>query len=96
MPNHIHCLFQLDHQKCIADVIKQVKGSSSHFINSNNLTVAKFAWQTGYSSFSVSESIVEKVEKYIRNQKEHHKKMTFEEEYNGFLKLHGYSSDNFI
>jgi len=96
MSNHIHCLFQLDHQKCIANVIKQIKGSSSHFINTNNLTTAKFSWQVGYSSFSVSQSMVERVEAYIRNQKQHHQKVSFEEEYNSFLKLNGYTSEHFI
>ncbi len=96
MPNHIHCLFQLDHQKCISDVIKQIKGSSSHFINTNNLTTSKFSWQVGYSSFSVSQSMIEKVGTYIRNQKQHHQKISFEDEYNSFLQLNGYTSENFI
>ena len=56
MPDHIHCLFLLNPQKSIADVIKQIKGSSSHFTNQNNLIEEKFAWQTGYSAYSVSAS----------------------------------------
>ena len=74
MPDHIHSLFLLNPQKSIADVIKQIKGSSSHFINQNNLLDKKFAWQTGYASYSVSESVVEKVYQYIKNQKSHHLK----------------------
>ncbi|HNP17733.1 MAG TPA: IS200/IS605 family transposase [Fulvivirga sp.] len=89
MPDHVHCLFLLNPQKAIADVIKQVKGSSSHFINEQNLIEDKFAWQTGYASYSVSESVVEKVFQYIRNQKAHHAKKTFQEEHDSFLKLHG-------
>src|SRR5690606_16876954 len=49
MPDHIHCLFLLNPQKSIAEVIKQVKGSSSHFINQSNLINEKFSWQTGYA-----------------------------------------------
>ncbi|QEK52610.1 IS200/IS605 family transposase [Pedobacter aquae] len=93
MPDHIHCLFLLNPQKSIADVIKQIKGSSSHFINQNNLIIEKFAWQTGYAAYSVSESVVDKVLHYIKNQKQHHKKKTFEQEYDEFLKLYGLDND---
>ncbi len=88
MPDHIHCLFLLSPQKSIAEVIKQIKGSSSHFINQNNFIAEKFAWQTGYAAFSVSESIVEKVFEYIKNQKSHHQKRTYQQEYEEFLKLY--------
>jgi REP element-mobilizing transposase RayT len=60
MPDHIHCLFLLSREKSIAEVIKQIKGSSSYFINQNNLTTEKFSWQTGYASYSVSESVDKK------------------------------------
>lgn len=61
MPDHIHCLFLLNPQKSISEVIKQIKGSSSHYINQNNLIADKFAWQTGYAAYSISESVVDKV-----------------------------------
>jgi len=77
MPDHVHCLFLLSPQKSIAEVIKQTKGSSSHFINQNNLMDEKFAWQTGYVAYSVSESVVEKVFQYVQNQKRHHQKTTY-------------------
>ncbi len=89
MPDHIHCLFLLNPQKSIADVIKQIKGSSSHFINQNNLIANKFSWQTGYAAFSVSESVVDKVFHYIKNQKQHHQKKIFQEEFDDFIKLYG-------
>lgn len=89
MPDHIHCLFLLSPKQSIADVIKQIKGSSSHFINQNNLIAEKFAWQTGYAAFSVSESVVDKVFQYIKNQKQHHAKKAFQQEYDEFLKLYG-------
>ncbi len=87
MPDHIHCLFLLSPQKTIAEVIKQMKGSSSHYINQDNLITDKFAWQTGYAAYSVSESMVEKVFEYIKNQKSHHQKKTCHQEYKEFLKL---------
>ena len=89
MPDHIHCLFLLNPQKSIADVIKQIKGSSSHYINENNIIPDKFSWQTGYAAYSVSESVVEKVFQYIKSQKEHHQKKTYQQEYEEFLKLYG-------
>ena len=89
MPDHIHCLFLLSPQKSIAEVIKQIKGSSSHFINQNNFIAEKFAWQTGYAAYSVSESGVEKVFQYIKNQKSHHQKKTFQQEYEEFIELYG-------
>ena len=88
MPDHIHCLFLLSPQKSIAEVINQIKGSSSHYINQNDLTSKKFAWQTGYAAYSVSESVVEKVFQYIKTQKEHHQKNSFMQEYEAFLKLY--------
>lgn len=92
MPDHIHCLFLLSPQKSIAEVIKQIKGSSSHFINQNNLVPERFAWQTGYAAYSVSESVIEKVFQYIKNQKQHHHKKSFLQEYEEFLKLYGLES----
>ena len=88
MPDHIHCLFLLSPQKSISEVLKQIKGSSSHYINQNDLTSKKFAWQTGYAAYSVSESVVEKVFQYIKTQKEHHQKKSFLQEYEAFLKLY--------
>ncbi|MCZ2129892.1 MAG: IS200/IS605 family transposase [Bacteroidia bacterium] len=89
MPDHIHCLFLLNPQKSIAEVIKQIKGSSSHFINQNNLIADKFAWQTGYAAYSVSESVVDNVFQYIQKHKQHHAKKTFQQEYDEFLELYG-------
>lgn len=86
MPDHMHCLFLLSQKKSIAIVIKQIKGSSSHYINQNNLTVEKFSWQTGYAAYSVSASEVEKIFYYIKKQKEHHRKKTFNQQYETYLK----------
>jgi putative transposase len=90
MPDHIHALFLLNPLKTMAEVVKQVKGATAHFINENNFLEQKFAWQVGYAGFSVSESGVEKVCDYIANQKPHHQKKTFQQEYDDFLKLYGF------
>lgn len=80
-PDHVHCLFLLTPKKSIADVIKQVKGSSSHFINEQQLIDEKFGWQNGYGAFSVSDSAVGNVFKYIKKQKQHHRIETFDQEF---------------
>ncbi len=89
MPDHIHCLFLLNPKKSIAEVIKHIKGISSNYINQKNLMADKFAWQTGYAIYSISESVVDKVFQYIKNQKQHHTKKTFRQEYDEFLKYIG-------
>ena len=76
MPDHIHILFLLSPNYSIKDILKNIKGESSKWVTSNNLSKLKFSWQTGYGAFSVSESKLKNVEEYIRNQKEHHKKGT--------------------
>ena len=89
MPDHVHVLFLQNPQKTISDIVKQIKGSSSHFINREELILEKFAWQTGYAAFSVSESQLNVVYNYIKNQKEHHRKKNGKDEFDDFVKLHG-------
>ncbi|MDZ4708749.1 MAG: transposase [Saprospiraceae bacterium] len=93
-PEHIHVLFLLNPQKSLAEVIKQVKGSSSHIINQQDLTQEKFSWQTGYAAFSVSGSLVDTVSLYIQIQKEHHAKKSFQTEFDDLLKEHGLEMDS--
>jgi len=88
MPEHLHILYLLNPQKSYADVIKQIKGSSSHWINEQNIIQEKFAWQTGYATYSVSESVSDKVYQYILNQKKHHETKIFMQEYEEFMKLY--------
>ncbi len=86
--DHIHCLYLLNPDKSNAEILKNVKGSSSHWINQQEFFKAKFAWQVGFASFSVSESLVQKVNKYIQNQEEHHSRISFGEEWNLLLNKH--------
>lgn len=81
MPDHIHILIGMRPTQSISDLMKEVKQSSSLWINENKLTNTKFAWQEGYGAFSYSKSQIDNVIKYINNQEEHHKKKTFIEEY---------------
>ena len=89
MPDHVHVLFLQNPQKTISEIVKQIKGSSSHFINREELILEKFSWQTGFAAFSVSESQLDAVHYYIKNQKKHHLKKNGQDEFDDFLKLHG-------
>lgn len=86
---HCHCLLSLGVQVTIAKVIQLIKGESSWWINKNHLTKSQFEWQDEYFGVSVSESDLPRVRKYIRSQEEHHKHVSFEEEYDDFLKKCG-------
>jgi putative transposase len=89
MPDHVHILFLQNPQKSISDIVKQIKGSSSHFMNREELILEKFAWQNGFAAFSVSESQLDIVYNYIKNQKQHHLKKKGQDEFDDFIKLHG-------
>jgi putative transposase len=86
MSDHIHILIGLRPAQSISDLMKEVKQSSSKWINQNKLTNGHFEWQEGYSAFSYSKSQINQVVSYIQNQELHHKKKTFKEEYLDFLK----------
>ena len=86
MPDHVHILFGMKPDQALSDLIKQVKQDSSKWINQQGYVQGKFSWQAGYGAFSYSKSQIPRVVRYIQNQKEHHKKKTFREEYLEFLK----------
>ena len=87
--DHTHALIDLPTNLTIEEVIKLLKGSSSHWINQNRLVKGRFAWGRGYGAFSVSHSDVDKVANYIARQEEHHRKISFAEEYELFVKRYG-------
>jgi putative transposase len=86
MPDHVHILIGLKPDQSISDLMQDVKGSSSKWINEKGFTRGKFNWQQGYGAFSYSDSQLDNVIKYIENQEEHHKKKMFREEYLDILK----------
>jgi len=85
MPDHVHLLFGMRPVQSLSDLMQDIKGSSSKWINDKNFIKDKFSWQEGYGAFSYSKSQLSEVVKYIERQEEHHKKKTFMEEYKGFL-----------
>jgi len=84
--NHIHIFIGIKPTCCLSDLIREIKKSSNTFIKEKRFTHYNFQWLEGYSAFSYSHSALNQVIQYIQNQKEHHKKKTFKEEYMDFLK----------
>ena len=86
MPDHIHFLIGMKPSCCLSDLVREVKKSSNEFINEKGFIKHSFNWQEGYGAFSYSHSQLNNVITYIMEQKEHHKKFSFKDEYIGFLK----------
>lgn len=84
--DHVHILIGMKPSQSLADLLQDIKGSSSKWINDKNYVHGKFEWQAGYGAFSYSHSQISRVIKYIQNQEVHHKTSTFKEEYVSFLK----------
>lgn len=85
MPDHLHILTGIKPHQSISDLLQDIKGDSSKWINKNGFIKGKFKWQSGYGAFSYSHSQLDKVIKYINNQKEHYKVKTFKDEYLSIL-----------
>ena len=84
--NHIHIFVGYKPHQLIPELMQDVKGSSSKWINEKKFVKGKFNWQEGYGTFSYSHSQIDQVVRYINNQEKHHKKQTFREEYILLLK----------
>lgn len=85
MPDHIHFLIGMKPSCCLSDLVREIKKASNEFVNDNKYSKFKFQWQEGYGAFSYGHSSLDNVIEYIHNQKEHHKKRTFRDEYKLFL-----------
>jgi len=85
MPDHIHFLIGMKPSCCLSDLVREIKKSSNDFIKEKNFCKHKFQWQEGFGAFSYSHSNLDNVIGYIQNQKEHHRKKTFRDEYIDFL-----------
>lgn len=85
MPDHLHIFFGMRPSQSLSDLLQDVKGNSSKWINEQKFTSQKFAWQSGYGAFSYTQSLVPRVIAYIQRQKEHHRRKTFLKEYQEFL-----------
>jgi len=91
--DHVHLLFSLARVVTIADIVEEVKTSTSKWIKTKGREFRNFHWQRGYGAFSIGQSNVASLKRYIRHQKEHHKRVTFQDEYRKFLKAYGIDYD---
>lgn len=91
--DHVHALFALSRNYSISHVVKEIKRTSSAWIKEQSATQKKFHWQRGYGAFSVSQSHLEQVIRYIEQQEEHHRRVTFQDEFRAFLKKYDVEYD---
>lgn len=84
--DHVHCLIQMKPDTTISEVMKNAKSKSSKWINENNFLNTRFEWQSGFGAFSYNKRDIKDVLNYIKNQEEHHRMISFREEYLNFLK----------
>ena len=90
--DHVHILAGLKATHCVAEVLREIKKGSSAWVH-GSLGKERFAWQEGYGAFTISRAGCSTVAAYIRNQEEHHRKRSFQEEYREFLEEHGIEFD---
>lgn len=86
MPDHVHILVAIKPNISISDLVRDIKAGSSKFISDQKWNNHKFSWQEGFGAFSYSKGQIDTIAKYILNQEEHHRQITFKEEYINFLK----------
>lgn len=85
MPDHIHILIGMKPSCCLSDLVREIKKSSNKFITENKFSNFRFSWQEGFGAFSYNYSALSNVIRYIENQKIHHRKKLFKEEFIEFL-----------
>ena len=91
--DHLHILFSLGRVIKVADLVEEVKTESSKWIKTKGREFRNFHWQAGYGAFSIGQSNVGALKRYISNQKSHHRRITFQDEYRKFLKSYGIDYD---
>jgi REP element-mobilizing transposase RayT len=91
--DHVHLAVRLSRTITMAQLIEELKTSSSKWLKTQSLTLATFSWQRGYGAFSVGPSDLNALLHYIDTQEEHHKTRTFQDEYRAFLKKYGIDFD---
>ena len=87
MPDHIHIVIKLKPIHSLSEIIKKVKANSSKWLNKSNRLPFKFSWQEGYGAFTASESQIQAIIRYVKEQENHHRRMPFKDEFIRILKL---------
>ena len=93
MEDHVHLVAKLRPDRALSDVLRELKANASGWMHDVFLRPSEFSWQRGYAAFTVSQSNVKQVQRYIANQKEHHRKVSFRDEFINFLKVNGIEYD---
>ena len=93
MEDHLHLLMSFSPAHSVSEVVRNIKANASRWANGLSTMKNRFEWQKGYAAFTVSYSQIESVRRYIQNQRDHHRRRTFAEEYVEFLKQHGIEFD---
>ena len=91
--DHVHALFNLSRKYSIATIVREIKRTSSAWVKDVAPSRKRFHWQNGYGAFSVSQSHMDRVFRYIEQQEEHHRRISFQDEYRSFLEKYGIEYD---
>jgi len=92
-PDHLHLIAKLRPDRSVAEMVRLIKANSSKWVNEHHGEPGRFAWQSGYGAFSVSQSQLDALRAYVANQAEHHRVRSFQEEYREFLIKHDIEFD---
>jgi putative transposase len=93
MPDHLHLVAKFKPDRSVAELVRLIKANSSRWLNEQHGASGRFAWQSGYGAFSVSQSQIGALQEYVRHQEEHHRTRSFQDEYREFLSRHGIVCD---
>jgi REP element-mobilizing transposase RayT len=93
MPDHLHMFYGASPKESVSEMMRELKKSTNVFINDKKFCEKNFKWAEGYGAFSYEKSLVPTVANYVMNQKIHHRKITFQEEYLALIKEHGLKYD---
>ena len=93
MPDHIHMVIKLKPVHSLSYILQKIKGNSSKWINETNRTAIRFSWQSGFGAFTVSESQIPVVIRYVKEQENHHRKRSFKDEFVEILERHRVNYD---
>jgi putative transposase len=93
MPDHLHLIVKLKPDRSVAEIVRLIKANSSKWVNERHGEIGRFAWQSGYGAFSVSQSQFDALRAYVGNQEVHHRSRSFQDEFRDFLNKHAIEFD---
>jgi REP element-mobilizing transposase RayT len=93
MPDHVHLITKFKANRSVAEMVRLIKANSSKWVNERDGQSVRFEWQTGYGAFTVSQSRIQTLRRYVRNQAKHHRTRSFQDEFRAFLDKQGIEYD---